>query len=133
MNPSVDPNINSEAYADDPVAAAAEYGGEFRSDIESYVNREAVEACIAQGVRERAPISALRYTGFVDPSGGSADSFTLAIAHMEKDVAVLDAVREVKPPFSPEAVVDDFAALLKTYRILRVTGDRYAGEWPREQ
>jgi hypothetical protein len=39
----------------------------------------------------------------------------------------------VKPPFSPEDVVDEFATLLKRYRIVKVTGDRYAGEWPREQ
>jgi hypothetical protein len=29
-------------------------------------------------------------------------------------------------------VVDDFATLLKVYRVSRVTGDRYAGEFPRE-
>jgi hypothetical protein len=29
-------------------------------------------------------------------------------------------------------VVDDFAALLKSYRVRLVTGDRYAGESPRE-
>lgn len=58
---------------------------------------------------------------------------TVAVAHVERDKALLDAVREVRPPFSPEAVTSDFAALLKTYRISRVTGDRYAGEWPRER
>jgi hypothetical protein len=30
-------------------------------------------------------------------------------------------------------VVREFAALLKTYRITEVQGDRYAGEWPRER
>jgi hypothetical protein len=45
----------------------------------------------------------------------------------------LDCVREVRPPFSPESVVSEFAGLLKTYHVTRVTGDRYAGEWPREQ
>ena len=45
---------------------------------------------------------------------------------------ILDALREVKPPFSPESVVDEFAALLKKYRLTRVEGDRYAGEWVRE-
>jgi hypothetical protein len=73
----------------------------------------------------------------VDPSGGSADSFTLAIAHTERrgdqSVEVLDVVRDVKPPFSPESVVEEFATLLKNYRVTVVTGDRYAGEWPREQ
>jgi len=58
---------------------------------------------------------------------------TLAIAHAQGDVRVLDALREVRPPFSPESVVVDFAALLKSYRISAVVGDRYAGEWPRER
>ncbi len=48
-------------------------------------------------------------------------------------MAVLDAIRERRPPFSPEDVVREFAALLKTYRITEVQGDRYAGEWPRER
>ena len=30
-------------------------------------------------------------------------------------------------------VVEEFAALLKSYGISRVTGDAYAGEWPRER
>jgi len=42
-------------------------------------------------------------------------------------------VREVRPPFSPDAVTRDFAALLKAYSVRTVTGDRYAGEWPRER
>src|SRR5215471_7123390 len=72
------------------------------------------------------------YRAFTDPSGGSDDSFALAIAHKSKDQIIIDAVREARPPFSPDAVVDDFAALLKGYRVSRVTGDRYAGEFPRE-
>jgi hypothetical protein len=48
-------------------------------------------------------------------------------------VAVLDCVREVKPPFSPDAVCAEFAAVLKSYGLTSVTGDRYAGEWPRER
>jgi hypothetical protein len=67
-----------------------------------------------------------------DPSGGSADSFTLAIAHREGDRGVLDCVREVRPPFSPEAVVTDFAITLKAYGIKKVQGDRYGGQFPQE-
>jgi hypothetical protein len=54
---------------------------------------------------------------------------TLAVAHREGDRAVLDALREVRPPFSPESVVAEFAPLLKTYRVTKIRGDRYAGEW----
>jgi hypothetical protein len=59
---------------------------------------------------------------------------TLAIAHQQQDGRViLDAVRERKPPFKPSEVVAEFAATLKAYGCDRVTGDRYAGEWPRER
>src|SRR5260370_19123261 len=57
----------------------------------------------------------------------------MAISHREGDTVILDAVRETKAPFNPEAVVDEYVTLLKTYRISRECGDRYAGEWPREQ
>jgi hypothetical protein len=46
---------------------------------------------------------------------------------------VLDLVREVRPPFSPEAVVEQFAELLRAYGIAEVAGDRYGGEWPAER
>ncbi|WP_275168145.1 hypothetical protein [Bradyrhizobium sp. CSS354] len=134
MNPNVprDGELIQEAYTDDPESASAEFGAIFRSDISSFITKEAVEACVETGVRERPPQKQFRYVGFVDPSGGAVDSMTVAIAHKEGDTAILDAIREIKPPFSPEATVAEFAELLKTYRISRVTGDRYAGEWTRE-
>ena len=74
------------------------------------------------------------YLAFVDPSGGSNDSMTLAIGHRGQDGrAIVDVVRERRPPFSPEAVVEEFAELLRSYNCTKVTGDRYAGEWPRER
>jgi hypothetical protein len=132
--PTVPQRLVTEALEADPSAAAAEYLAEFRSDIESFVSREAVEACITWGEQERPYQAGVSYKAFTDPSGGSSDSFTLAIAHRDKDgIGVLDALRDVRPPFSPESVVVEFAALLKSYKVSKVTGDRYAGEWPREQ
>jgi hypothetical protein len=133
MNPTVPQRVVDEATERDPASAAAEYLAHFRTDVETFVSREAVEACVDPGVFERAPLASVRYSAFVDPSGGSSDSMTLAIAHRDGGDAVLDAVRERRPPFSPEAVVADFAVLLKSYRVSKVTGDRYAGEWPRER
>src|SRR5262249_38153522 len=132
MNPSVSQQVIDAATERDPASAAAEWLAEFRSDIESFINREAVEACITWDVRERAPMQSVRYYAFVDPSGGSADSMSLAIGHREDDSVVVDALREINPPFSPESVVGEFSALLKSYRVSKITGDRYAGEWPRE-
>ena len=133
MNPTVPQRVIDEATERDPASAAAEYGAQFRSDVESFVDRAALEACVSIGVRERPPMPGVSYSAFVDPSGGSADSMTLAIGHQEENVVVLDAIRERRPPFSPEDVVLEFAELLKTYRITEMQGDRYAGEWPRER
>jgi hypothetical protein len=74
----------------------------------------------------------VQYVVFVDPSGGSSDSMTLAIAHGEQERIVLDCLREHRSPFSPEAVVADFVALLRDYRVRTVVGDRWGGEWARE-
>ena len=49
----------------------------------------------------------------VIPSGGRQDAFTLAIGHKEGDVAVLDCLRERKPPFDPAGVVVEFAEALR--------------------
>jgi hypothetical protein len=133
MNPSVPQSIIDEAMERDAASAAAEYLAEFRSDVQAFLSPEAVDAVIAAGVFELPPMLGTDYVSFADPSGGSADSMTLAIAHREGDRAVLDVIREAKPPFSPESVVSEFAALLKRYQIKTVTGDRYAGEWPRER
>jgi hypothetical protein len=132
FNPSLPQSVVDKALERDPAAASAEYLAQFRTDVESFITIEAVRACIEPGVRERAPERRNLYTAFVDPSGGVADSMSLAVSHKEGDTVILDALREVKPPFSPEAIVEEFADLLKRYRITKVRGDRYGGEWCRE-
>ena len=135
LNPTFDRSAVDLALEEDPAGARAEYLAEFRRDIESYASREAIEACVIPARRELSRVADVRYLAFVDPSGGSADSFTLAIGHTEEKgnpVAVVDAIRERRPPFSPESVVEEFATVLKSFGVRKVTGDRYAGEWPRE-
>jgi hypothetical protein len=124
----------ARAYEEDPQKAAAEYGADFRQDIAAFIDPEAVEAVVAEGRYELPRVAGTSYVAFVDPSGGSADAMTLAIAHRDRDGrAILDCVRERRPPFSPASVVAEFSDTLKSYGVQRVTGDRYAGEWPREQ
>lgn len=135
MNPTIAQSLVDEAMAKDPASAAAEWLGQFRNDIESFISREAVEACISEGIRERAPEQGVSYSAFLDPAGGSGkDSFTLAIAHKDKStgMGVLDCIREVKPPFSPEQVAQDFAATLKSYGLTKAMSDKFAGAFPVE-
>jgi hypothetical protein len=138
MNATVPQSYIDAHMAEDPARAQAEYFAQFRTDVETFVSREVVDAAIATGRHELPRIDGVRYGGFVDPSGGSSDSMTLGICHMEGDASgakrmVLDLVREVKPPFSPDAVVAEFAALLKAYGVTTVWGDRFGGVWPRER
>ena len=112
--------------------ARSGYLAEFRSDIEGFVSLEVVEACIGP-YYELAPATATTYYAFTDPSGGARDLFALAIAHRDGDGVVVDSLRETRPPFLPEAVIADYAALLKSYRCSKIVGDRYGGEFPREQ
>jgi hypothetical protein len=111
----------------DPAAASAEYGGLFRSDLESFINRELVESAIDRGVLVRPPKGGLNYCGFVDASSGTGrDSYTLAIAHAEGQTLVLDLAHEQRPPFNPQSATAEVAKLLKSYGIGTVVGDKYA-------
>jgi hypothetical protein len=132
FNASLPQAIVDRATERDAAAAAAEYLAEFRSDIEGFVASEVLDKCIAAGTHERPPLRAQSYVGFCDPSGGSKDSMTLGIAHTEGSTQVLDVLRERKPPFSPEAVVAEYAHLLRQYRCSKVYGDRFGGEWVAE-
>lgn len=132
FNPTIDPTVIAQAHRDDPESAAAEWEAQFRGDLSTFVDRAVVEACVEPGVKERPYDRRFTYTAFCDPSGGAHDSMTLGVGHREGERAVLDAVREVRPPFSPADVVSEFARVLRDYRISTVRGDRYAGEWVAE-
>ncbi|WP_189397239.1 MULTISPECIES: hypothetical protein [unclassified Mesorhizobium] len=121
-----------KAYERDPASASAEYGAEFRTDVEMLFDRDTVELAVDLNTTVRPYKQGVAYKAFIDPSGGSSDSMTLCIGHKEGDKAVVDVILEEKPPFSTEWVTETFSAALKTYGITRVTGDRYGGEWCRE-
>jgi hypothetical protein len=129
MNPAVSEDFIRSKYEADPASAEAEYGAQFRTDVEILFSREAINAVTITGRLELPPAPDVEYFAFADPSGGSADSMAMAIDHLEGETAVLDCVRERRPPFSPEDVTAEFCALLRTYNVSTVKGDRYAGHW----
>jgi hypothetical protein len=133
MNPTLDPAEIRLAYERDPAAAEAEYGAQFRTDVEVFLSRETLQAAVVPGRHVLAPVAGRAYVGFVDPSGGAQDAMTLAIAHRDGQRVQLDCVAERRAPFSPDAVVAEFAQVLRRYRIRIVNGDRFGGEWPRDR
>jgi len=93
MNPSLPVRVVDEAMERDPEAARAEYMAEFRSDLETFLLREVVDAAVRSGPLELPYDKAHKYMAFVDPAGGGADHFALAIGHKEGDVTVVDLLR----------------------------------------
>jgi hypothetical protein len=134
------PNISQETFdaelERDPDLNSAEYLAEFRSDLESYVRLEAVEACISHGWFEREPSMSESYVAFDDPSTGSGDdSWALAISHAQCNNAnkvTIDLVREWRPPFSAEAVIKEICDICRYYRCFKITSDR-TGKWTEER
>jgi hypothetical protein len=133
MNPTLPAEVVEKAYAKDASSASAEYGGQFRTDVENFLSVETVEARIISGRHELPYDASKTYYGFADPSGGVSDSYCMAIAHVEGEKATLDLLREAQAPLSPKAVTQEFAAIFKAYHVSEIEGDRYAGEWPREE
>jgi hypothetical protein len=139
MNPCVPQSFVDGEFEEDAVSAASEYGTleegiSWRHDISSFISREAVEQLVAPGRFELPPRAGVSYVAFVDPAGGSGgDSMTLCLAHPVKDVVVVDLIREARPPFSPQAIVEEFCATLRAYGVGRVTGDRWGSEFVQER
>ena len=131
MNPSLSQAEIDRAIERDPVANRAEYLSEWRDDTEGFVPREVVERNVRDYI-ELPPQPSISYRCFIDPASGieGGDSFTIAIGHkVGTRRVVVDAVREVRPPFNYFEVVNAvLVPLAKAYRIYKVIGDNYGGE-----
>jgi hypothetical protein len=133
MNPTLpfDGPFIEARYRENPAFAKAEFGSEWRSDLESYCSIEALEACTDKNVFERKMNRQNRHFAAYDGSGGVGDSAALCVGHKEGDSVVIDLIREVPAPHDPEMVLAEFSDILRAWRIKRVISDRYGAEWAR--
>lgn len=130
MNPTISDKVIDRALKDDYAVGRSEWMAEFREDLETFLTTGAIENAVIPGRLELPPLPGIQYYGFTDPSGGKNDSYTMAIAHIDKDGRiVLDCLKERRPPFAPMDVTKEYADTLRIYGIYKVSGDKYAGEW----
>jgi hypothetical protein len=129
MNPSFRQSVIDEAFAQDAISAAAEYGSEFRSDVAAAFPDDVIDSAVCRGRRSLPPDAITNYVAFVDSSGGQHDAMACAIGHRERNRLVLDRLVVAKAPFEPNQVTADFAQVLSAYRVTTVTGDRYGSQW----
>jgi hypothetical protein len=132
FNATLPQSVVDRALERDAAAASAEFLGQFRRDIEAFISRDTIDGATVPRRTELPRVDAMRYVAFVDPSGGGDDGYALALAHCEGRRIVLDLVRE-RRRCSPDAVTQEYAALIKAYGIAVARGDAYAGLWPRER
>ena len=127
FNPSIDQKIVDRAIARDPCAARTEWLGEFRDDVEAFINRELIESLVVPD-RIRLPYDRnVSYQAFVDPSGGGQDGFCLCIAHMERgEKIVVDLLDEIQGG-NPELAVARHAATILSFGMIECVGDKYGG------
>jgi hypothetical protein len=71
MNPTIPERVVLDALERDEASARAEWLGEFRDDLSSFIDRATIEACVVPGRRALPPRAGVLYAGFVDPAGGS--------------------------------------------------------------
>lgn len=122
-------DIDAE-IAEDPVGARAEYENIWREDVQDYLPRSVVEACVVPGRTELVPRTGTEYRGFADVSGGRVDPMALCIGHKEGSrKVVIDHLRQWKPPCNPLVVIAEMADELRRYHLRSVTGDQYAAEF----
>jgi hypothetical protein len=133
MRPGFPERIITRALALDPQRAGAEWLAEYRSDLEQWLSRETVDSLIIPDRRVLPHQRRWSYKVYVDPSGGAADGFTLAVAHNEDGRGILDLLVERLPPFSPELVCAEYAGICREYGVGSVEGDRYGGQWVSER
>jgi hypothetical protein len=127
MNSSLPIQVVYDALSRDFDAAQAEYMAQFRSDLEQFLLRKIVDLAVRTSPLELPYDKAHKYTAFVDPAGGGADEYCLAIGHREDETTVIDVLRARRG--IPAEITARYAALLKTYGIRKVVGDKYAGSW----
>lgn len=129
MNKTLPQSIIDNAMAEDPASARAEYLGQFRDDVATFLPRDVIEACVVKGRKELPPVRDRRYAAFVDLSGGRNDDASLCIAHQDDRSVVVDCLRCYRPPFSPDQIIAEMVYDLRRYGVRRVVGDNYSAEF----
>jgi hypothetical protein len=132
MNPSLRQTFLDSERARDPDHFDREYAAIFTDQLANAFSREAVESCVIPGRRELAPSRSHTYDAGVDPSGGGADEFTVSVCHEHRGKLIQDCLRAYKTN-RPADVVKEIASMLKNYGVRSVHGDKYSGEWVRQE
>jgi hypothetical protein len=130
VNPTITQESLSGEFAADPEGAAVEYAAEFLQSGGAYLDATNVMHCMVSGRRQLNPRPGVRYRAAIDPAfARGGDAFSLAIAHCEEEVVVLDALhswRGRNSPLNSDHVLDEVADILRSYKVRSVISDQFS-------
>src|SRR5206468_5275703 len=100
----------------DAGAAAAEYGAQFRSVTEAFLQMQLIHSAVAKGVEVIAHDASYQHAAAFDPASGTgSDSAALSVARLRDGVSELCVTKEWKPPFDPLQAIREAAEIAKDY------------------
>lgn len=136
MNPTVPEGVIQRAIERDGSKARAEWLSIFRDDLENLFVRDALTAVTPAGRRELPRVAGISYRGGLDIASGvgrTTDSAVGAVGHTEirngVEIAVLDAICEVQPPFSPAEACAKLGEFYRRYGVHTVVSDRWGSQF----
>jgi len=125
LNPTLPPDYLERMEQDDPEAFRSEVLGEFRTGTSTFLDAEALDACVADW-RELPPGAASSWVAFADFSSGKSDASVVALGFRDGERAVCGVLRAWPAPHNPENVISEASTLLKSYGVHNVVADRYS-------
>jgi hypothetical protein len=137
MNPSIKAERLERERRLDPSRFAREFEAEFAEETDAFLPHAWIDDAVRSHRYELPPRDGVRYHAAVDPSGGGPDAFTVAVCHNEGVGNTSRVVVDVLKGWSRQGshtvdltgVVAEIVSMLRRYRVARITGDRYAGQW----
>lgn len=136
-NPAVPQSDLDAEQRIDPVRFAREYLGLFTDDLAAFLPAAAVESAVRVGIFEQPPQAGVTYLAACDMAAGGPDASTFSICHREGYRIVQDVLKGYKRVNgqSPNlaAVVREMADTLRRYGLREIVGDRFAGQWSRQE
>jgi hypothetical protein len=135
LNPTIPQSVIDDALERDPQAASAEWLAHWRSDLESFIDAALLDSCTRSGPRELPHKAAdaagvpYHYAAGLDVSGGRGDATAAAVAHVEGERVVVDAVRRWPSPHDPQQVAKQVAEFIGQFKLSSAIADSYAAEF----
>jgi hypothetical protein len=134
MNPTITQEFIDAEIARDPIAAAAEYLSQERSDLEDFIDLTLVERAQRKHTRELPKQlhlpngTPIQYFAGIDVSGGKRDGTAAAISFRDGGRVRIAAARLWPSPHDPSAVAKEVAAFLAEFGLTSARSDQYGAE-----